>query len=205
MNSIAETCMHAFVWCCRVRHRRGYGVHSPYAYNLIKQVFFETETFYAYEELQHTVGRGRSFWQTKTDRLMLRLANEVQPQRIWVCGLQLDVPACYASAGCRRAKRIDWSEQTAVWPDNLQLQQPLVDFWMWEVKTLDLNRFEKMAATVAEPSVAVVFDIHRSRSALRLWKNIEHHPLSVVTFDLYDVGVVFFNRQYNKQSYKVCF
>ena len=183
MNSIAETCMHVFVWCCRVRHRRGYGVHSPYAYNLIKQVFFETETFYAYEELQHTVGRGRSFWQTKTDRLMLRLANEVQPQRIWVCGLQLDAPACYASAGCRRAKRIDWSEQTAVWPDNLQLQQPLVDFWMWEAKTLDLNRFEKMAAKVAEPSVAVVFDIHRSRSALRLWKNIEHHPLSVVTFD----------------------
>jgi len=197
--------MHAFVWCCRVRHRRGYGVHSPYAYNLIKQVFFETETFYAYEELQHTVGRGRSFWQAKTDRLMLRLANEVQPQRIWVCGQQLDAPACYASAGCRRAKRIDWSEQTAVWPDNLQLQQPLVDFWMWEAKTLDLNRFEKMAAKVAEPSVAVVFDIHRSRSALRLWKNIERHPLSVVTFDLYDVGVVFFNRQYNKQSYKVCF
>ena len=197
--------MHAFVWCCRVRHRRGYGVHSPYAYNLIKQVFFETETFYAYEELQHTVGRGRSFWQIKTDRLMLRLANEVQPQRIWVCGQQLDAPACYASAGCRRAKRIDWSEQTAVWPDNLQLQQPLVDFWMWEAKTLDLNRFEKMAAKVAEPSVAVVFDIHRSRSALRLWKNIERHPLSVVTFDLYDVGVVFFNRQYNKQSYKVCF
>ena len=59
MNSIAETCMHVFVWCCRVRHRRGYGVHSPYAYNLIKQVFFETETFYAYEELL-AYGRART-------------------------------------------------------------------------------------------------------------------------------------------------
>lgn len=204
MNCIAESCLHAWVWCCRVRHRRGYGVHSPYAYNLIKQVFFETGPFYAYEELQHTVGRGRSFWQTRTDRLMLRLANEVQPQRIWVCGQQLDVPACYAAAGCRKAVRTDWPEQAAAWPGNWRSPSS-VDFWMWQARTLDLIRFEAMAEAVAEPSVAVVFGIHRSRRASRLWRKIERHPLSVVTFDLYDVGVVFFNRQYNKQSYKVCF
>lgn len=202
--SVTESLRHVLVWCRRVRQRRGYGVHSPYAYNLIKQVFFETGTFYAYDGLERALGHSRTCWQRKTDRLMLRLANEVQPQRIVVAGPHLDVPARYAEAGCRRARRMDVSGPMSTWPPHL-LEQPQVDFWLWEAQQLDLKQFETVAAAVAPQSVAVVYGIYRSRQATRLWRSLERSPRSVVTFDLYDVGIVCFDTQYNKQSYRVSF
>ena len=177
IHNLAETLRHAAVWLLRVRHRRGYGVHSPFAYNMIRRVFFETQPFYAYAPLQHTVGRRRNRWQTRADRLMLRLANEVQPQRLMVCG-ELEVPARYAAAGCRRAVRTDLPPAPGQWP-----ARPMA----------------------GEQSVWVMWHIYASPRNRRLWRAIERHERAVLTFDLYDVGIVFFNRHYSKQSDKVSF
>ena len=38
-------------WCCRFRHRCGYGVHSPSDFFLITFVVYERVAFYAYNLL----------------------------------------------------------------------------------------------------------------------------------------------------------
>ena len=38
-------------WCCRFRHRCGYGVHSPSDFFLITFVVYERLAFYAYNLL----------------------------------------------------------------------------------------------------------------------------------------------------------
>ena len=40
-----------FIWLSRVRHRCGYGVHSPFAFELITCLFYEKTPYYAYKEL----------------------------------------------------------------------------------------------------------------------------------------------------------
>ncbi len=203
IHNLAETLRHAAVWLLRVRHRRGYGVHSPFAYNMIRRVFFETQPFYAYAPLQHTVGSRRNRWQTRADRLMLRLANEVQPQRLMVCG-ELEVPARYAAAGCRRAVRTDLPPAPGQWPAR-PMAGDGADMWLCSAHAVNLEQFEAVAARTSEQSVWVMWHIYASPRNRRLWRAIERHERAVLTFDLYDVGIVFFNRHYSKQSYKVSF
>ena len=94
------------VWVCRFRHRRGYGVHSPFAFQLITRVFYERGEFYAYRPLaavRRTEACGLS---ERLDRLMLRLVNDVQPRRVVLWGDAVGMTRRYVEAGCRRA-RID--------------------------------------------------------------------------------------------------
>jgi len=39
-------------WISRWRHRRGYGVHSPWAFSWITQVIYNDMAYYAYANLQ---------------------------------------------------------------------------------------------------------------------------------------------------------
>ena len=51
MNRILLTLKRPFIWLYRFRHRCGYGVHSPFAFNLITHVIYESTAYYKYEEL----------------------------------------------------------------------------------------------------------------------------------------------------------
>ena len=50
MNRITLTLKRPFIWLSRFRHRCGYGVHSPFAFNLITQVIYESTPYYKYRD-----------------------------------------------------------------------------------------------------------------------------------------------------------
>ena len=58
MNRILLTLKRPFIWLYRFRHRCGYGVHSPFAFNLITHVIYESTAYYKYEELAKAVQMG---------------------------------------------------------------------------------------------------------------------------------------------------
>ena len=68
---------HPFVWLKRLRHRRGYGVHSPFAYNFLRDVVYERNHYYAYADIEQRL-KG-NWWQRmcerKRERLLFRLRN----------------------------------------------------------------------------------------------------------------------------------
>ena len=41
-----------WIWLKRFRHRRGYGVHSPFAFDFLTYVVYERGEYYAYRELK---------------------------------------------------------------------------------------------------------------------------------------------------------
>ena len=41
-----------FIWLRRFRHRRGYGVHSPFAFDFITDVVYERTAYYKYKDLR---------------------------------------------------------------------------------------------------------------------------------------------------------
>ena len=56
----------------RWRHRRGYGIHSPWAFALVTGVIYEKGDFYAYADLPDD----------RNVKLLFRLANDFQPKKV---------------------------------------------------------------------------------------------------------------------------
>ena len=70
-----------FVWLWRIRHRRGYGIHSPWAYSFVRSVLLEPAHYYAYAELDKLYPwhlRWLLRYPLQCHRLLFRLANYAQ-------------------------------------------------------------------------------------------------------------------------------
>ena len=96
MNRILLALKRPFIWLYRFRHRCGYGVHSPFAFNLITHVIYETTPYYKYRELaaeQKKLApqkdRMWSYESVKVKRLLFRLVNYAQPATIVDAGKPL--------------------------------------------------------------------------------------------------------------------
>ena len=168
-----------FVWMARFRHRRGYGVHSPFAFRFITDVIYESHPYYAYGELDKMLPLSHRLRKRKGFHLLLRLANHLQPQTI-VLPRNAWWEKRYMQRGCRKA--------------NIQCQWPKGEVGM---------------CLLYEPSDEVLH--HIGEHSVLLLNNLHHHREwfqslpSVVSFDLYDLGIAFFDKQYNKQYYVVNF
>ena len=167
------------VWLARFRQRRGYGVHSPFAFRFITDVVYERHPYYAYRELDQRLPFSMRLRQRKGLHLMLRLANHVQPDII-VLPNDAWWEKRYLQYGCRRA--------------NIQCQWP---------------EGEVSMCFLYEPSDEAMH--HLGQHSVLLLDNLHHHREwfqslpSVVSFDLYDLGIAFFDKQYNKQYYIINF
>lgn len=168
-----------FVWLVRIRKRCGYGVHSPFAFRFITEVIYERNAFYAYRELDRHLPLHMRLRRRKGLHLLLRLANHLQPS---VIVLPCDAlwEKRYLKAGCRTA------HLSSHWPEGevpfCLLHQPQ----------------DEVLSHIGRHSVLLLDNLHRHRS----W--FKQLP-SVVSFDLYDIGIAFFDPHYNEQHYKVNF
>ena len=173
-----------FVWLHRLRHRRGYGVHSPFAFALITQVVYSPGRYYAYDRLNRLHSRADRLLRPRRRavcRLLFRLANFVQPARICAPGAPQTARA-YLQAGCRKAVVSDRIE-----PDSLLIYI----YRAWESKELP---------RVADGGVVVVDGLRRHR---RLWRQLKDSGLYRVTLDLHDVGLAFRRDSMQRDDYVV--
>ena len=168
-----------FVWLARFRHRCGYGVHSPFAFRFITDVIYERHPYYAYSELDRRLPLSLRLRRRKGLHLLLRLANHLQPKTI-VLPRDAWWEKRYLQSGCRKA--------------NIQCQWP-----MGEVSLCLLSEpSDEVLDHIDEHSVLLLDNLHRHREWFRSLP-------SVVSFDLHDLGIAFFDKQYNKQYYIVNF
>lgn len=82
-------------------NRRGFGIHSPWAYDLITNVIEETLPYYAYDDLYE-------FWEKSpeclpqydenVDQLLFRLVNALHPRRILEIGTGAGVSTAYLAS-----------------------------------------------------------------------------------------------------------
>ena len=159
------------VWLLRLPHRKGYGIHSPYAYNLVTQVLYSPGEYYADSLLQPLFSRWQRWLcprRVVCHRLLFRLANHYQPQAMVVpehCLTQ----AAYLHAGCRHTP----------------------------MKT-EPARHHYTLVTTSGTAVDVVYDLRRWRAE---WESVRRQPGVTVTFDLYDMGIAVSDPKLNKQHY----
>lgn len=187
-----------WIWLKRFRQRRGYGVHSPFAFNFLTYVVYERGTYYAYKWLKNKYFCMDYLWnghRVKCRKFLFRMANFVHPQTIAIFGKMDEASVAYLSAGSVSSK-VQQVEESADTGDKLLVVGMDVPHARWR-KILEYIHTEK--------SVCLIAGIHTSKSNLQAWRDLCQTNTVFVSFDLYDYGILFFDSSKQKQHYIVNF
>ncbi len=182
------------VWLSRMSHSRGFGVQSPSAYRFIRYVLCEHYPYYAYDELR--LKHPSLPWLTrKRMELYFRMANYRQPDQ-WVDNAADTAPlADYVAGGCRKT-RISNSpsiSQGAVQIARVCPVEGCEDF------------LDNILANTDSHTMIVVEDITENPMARRMWQRLVESKAVSVSYDLYYLGVAFFDTERFKTNYIVNF
>lgn len=210
-NKIWKRMNHAWVWMKRIRHRCGYGVHSPFAFDFITNVIYERTPYYAYEDLEKELDgmaklRGKEWKEDvprKVRRLLFKMVNRMQPHCLLYVGP--DSPAIPFLKAPRQAlvlKRVDWDAQ-----------EPAAEREKWDFVVLDALRlkegvpdwWKRWKGSLHTGSVLVIRGVGTSKENRAVWAWLKEQPETGISFDLYEVGIVFMDLSRVKQHYVVNF
>lgn len=204
MKTVMGIIRRRWIWIKRFRHRRGYGVHSPFAFDFLTNVVYERGEYYAYRELRERCFTPAYWWNghvVKCRKFMFRLANYVHPSVVQVYGNMEGGSESYLRAGCvsalfRREDAPGKRDAVSERGDELFCVGTGMPFETWTAFADDVP---------TEKSVVLLCGIHGSAEALRHWEQVKLHPRVSVSFDLYDYGILFFDSSKQKQHYIVNF
>ena len=204
------TLQRLWTWLCRFRYRSGYGVHSPFAFRLITEVIHQEWPYYAYTALmleeKKRAARESAEWlrePLRVKRLLFRLANEVQADYLLDAGPSA-ASALYLQAARRKARYRQVSSADAL---SLPPEEPLHLLYLHDAdhpKWVE-RAFHHYASHALPRSLFIVEGIGYTAAMQALWQRMQQDDRVGITFDLFDVGLIFFDRRMNKQHYKVRF
>ena len=185
-----------FVWLCRIRHVRGFGVQSPSAYRFIRYVINEHYPYYAYSDLKNC-SSALTNNELRLYKLYFRLSNFTQAST-WIdcCTKNNDVIREYVNSGSVNTQFLHSDSVSS-----------LSDFEVLRVNCnqLDHEGFEHLASIAASHSMLILEGIYNDKHSKELWKEIVDDDRTGITYDLYDCGIVFFDKKKYKQNYIVNF
>lgn len=195
------------VWLKRFRYRCGYGVHSPFAFDFIINVLYERTPYYAYEEIENRTRGGvkkKDREQSKAvNRLLFRLVNRMQPGIVIDAG-KPDIASEYLKAAKKNARYIwvDPNDASGIADvphiDFLYIHCPKYPGIVEEIGRYGLDH-------VGQSSMIVIGGIYHSLAMKTFWKQLIADNRVGITFDLYDLGILFFDRTKIKQHYTINF
>ncbi|MBO4906199.1 MAG: hypothetical protein J5486_04060 [Bacteroidaceae bacterium] len=185
------------VWLHRIRHRKGYGVHSPFAFQFITGVVYEQTPFYAYSKLSllHPWWvRMLGLYPMQCHRLLFRLANYAHPDAICIVA-ETHCERQYIAAAVPTAESVDPKEIITSQPRNALV------FVGFPAQGRALTLSQQMPSD----GMLILEGIHNSNTSLKLWRKIQSDPHTGITFDLHTYGICFYDHSRTKQHYVVNF
>lgn len=194
------------VWLRRFRHRCGYGVHSPFAFNFITGVIYERGAYYAYRRLDTllpAVVRALRLRPRKCARLLFRVANYVRPATL-VTWEAVPLTQAHLAFGCRRARFLALDVARPLTENELRtMNRPLLLYL--EARPGAEVLYERLRPRMQPGDVLVVAGIHRYAPNRILWRHLQDDTVTGATFDVYDYGIVFFHPRHHRGHYLVNF
>lgn len=197
-----------FIWLSRFRYRCGYGVHSPFAFSLITDVIYEKRPYYAYQSLQEEQKKmmkehGWKKGSRKINRFLFRLVNRMQPATIIEVGCP-SATSLYLQSAKPSADYLFAADLSELF---LDAGVPVDFLYLNDYRHPELieETFWICVSRTTPGSVFVVYGICYSKAMKTLWKRLQTDERVGITFDLYDVGLLFFDKTKIKQDYIVNF
>ena len=213
-----------------IRFRKGFGVHSPFAFGLINKVIEEKKPYYAFEEIETLLSQNLQSknYSVKYGRLLFRLIHFFRSQSVLQIGISNGVSSLYLNAAAKQLLVLDDNEECIKKAVALnELRKPLhvmhgeylssigkifsqsgdIDVIYLNVsKNAELTQmlFEKSLPHIHPQTICIIDGIHKKRME-PVWKQIKQRQDIPITMDLYALGLVFFDRKMYKKNYKIFF
>lgn len=197
-------------WCRRFRHRCGYGVHSPSDFFLITFVIYENLPYYAYRELEKKpFVKSLPHYRRKVNRLLFRLVNYLRPQTLievgegngasyeYMCAARKDMYS-YALQGTDLTQTLNELQERLSVMNRLDMLHIAHTPYYKEV-------FDKALSFVSDSTCMIIGKPYASKEKEAWWKQLMENDKVVLTFDLFDIGLVFFDKKRCKQHHIVNF
>ena len=206
--------------------RNGFGVHSPWAYDLIQFVINEKLPYYAYEDLYPFWEKAPQYmpqYPQSRDELLFRLVNRFNPKYILEVGTGAGVSTGYLASVSKESKvvTVDFPN-----PGEKEVRKNLrkihnIEYIAADVlKTVrsimesgNIPQFIHIAHTAlwrqvvdlilpyaTSETVIVVEDLDKKQKK-EWWKEIIKDQRVGVTFQMTKLGLLFFDRKMTKQHY----
>lgn len=195
MNYKVQRYLH---WLRRIKYCRGFGVQSPSAYRFIRYVINEHYPYYAYDELRKELPRLDSLTRKRME-LYFRVANFRQAS-LWLDFCERnDVIATYVGRGCHatQVRRItDLRQITA--DDRIEVLRICPSAGCEALLEAALQKAD-------DRTLFIIEDIGYNDTAKRMWQKLLESDLTSVSYDLYYLGIAFFDRKRYKNNYIVNF
>lgn len=211
----------------KVRHHKGHGVHSPFVFNLINKVIEEKLHFYSYGDLASYLSQFEDKrMQPKKDNLLaFRLVNYFNPKSILELGSDMGVNTLYLKAVAKDtqciciesdnkkreiAHRLCKGYNTEVtFCESLQdISRPQFDCIYINLNNLpDItpSDLEELVAKCHPNSFIMVKGIRKNKKQNRLWKCLTQNEKRTAELDLFNIGLLFFDKQLYRWRYQISF
>lgn len=216
----------------QLKHSKGFGVHSPFAYDIIREVIEERCAYYAYYTMQRTYAKD-SPMTMKVAALLLRLANRFRTRTILeVCcdGGYTALPLVLTDSRNRitsitwkngegekrllastrkvlqcskRASQVSFLESLDALPEDYRADMIVISDLP---KAFDAEQFESWLKLHShESSIIWLKGIRPKGKFHELWAKFFNDENIEITMDLYDYGLVIRRPRFFKQHYVVSF
>ena len=201
-------------WINRKRHNRGFGIQSPSSFFFITQVLKERRAYYAYNRLDKAIDISR-----RHAREMFRITNYLQPVNCIsvgasdaACAMLLAKPSVQHYAFLNKAE-LNAEAGTLLSTEECHIIDSIEQFGtvIKELGTIGMLYIDATDITMplvreALPhtdakSVIAIAGIHRNRRTREWWQQLVNDSATVVTYDMYSYGLLFFDKERRKQHY----
>lgn len=211
----------------KIRHHKGHGIHSPFVFNFITKVIEEKTQYHAYEDVRNYLSHfpDISFRENKTHRLLLKIVNYFNIKKIVELGSGTGINTLYmtVTASDIECLSVELSQEKYKkaqmlyneWNRNiLQLKEQFptisekkdcifVDLKNYKVPHNELVIY--LMSLVHKDSVIIIDGIRTNRKLQTLWRMLVQHDETIVSLDLFHIGILFFDKKYYKRNYKLSF
>jgi hypothetical protein len=221
----------ALQYCLFSRHSRGHGVHPPFLYALITQVFNDKYNYPEYECAVNIISKHAEVTvksiKHKYSQLLCRLIKHFNINNI--CSIHplllTDMAYIYANKGvCLNIinskqlaeilkeympsinqvffnKKMD---HTTANPGMKNQPYGLVYFDLYSIAKSDMiSFFNSMLNKAANDTVFVFRNIHKSIITKRNWVTLTGHPAKTLSVDILEVGLVFIKKELSRQHFVI--
>ena len=212
-------------WIRRKRNSWGYGIQSPSDFYFVRHVLRELSPYYAYaalEEMAATYGDLLPHYTDAVNRLLFRLANHLHPTTIVEVGAGTSTFAMSMACPSARCIAITPSKECASTMRELSANNPNIEIENGDemaLFSLSLQKEERIGIFhiahtphyrevveaalphTTDHTLFIIEGITDNRQKNEWWKSLQENPLTGISYDLDNIGLLFFNRTRHKDTY----
>jgi hypothetical protein len=211
----------------KIRHHRGHGIHSPFVFNLITKVVEEKAPYHVYEDIRYALESAhiKKTSLSKENKLYFRLVNYFSTQHILEIGSGYGITTLFLTAPSNNivctclepsAKKYNEAKKLyAIWDKNIRLypgEKLVIPDHKPDCIFINLNRFplsdniiQYLSDISYEKTFIIVKGIRTKKRNQALWKRIINMDSRTVVLDLFNIGIVFFDKTLYRWEYKISF